>query len=154
MSWRPAQERPIQPSRSSGGSPLPEQLRRRAWAEDPEGITGDTLSEFVNSQLFPTLKEKLVIHGPAGERARVVRNVFEDACNYMKSGTLLRQVINKISEIDFNNSGDRHTFGGIYERIIRDPDELLANYRRIMAEADDIRERLKAQLTAALGRGG
>ena len=101
-------------------SPLPEHLRWRAWAKDSEGITGDALSDFVNNQLFPTLKEKLVTHGPAGERARVVRNVFEDAYNYMKSGTLMRQVINKISEIDFNNTGDRHTFGSIYEQILRD----------------------------------
>ena len=101
-------------------SPLPEHLRWRSWAKDPEGITGDALSDFVNNQLFPTLKEKLVTHGPAGERARVVRNVFEDAYNYMKSGTLMRQVINKISEIDFNNTVDRHTFGTIYEQILRD----------------------------------
>lgn len=38
----------------------------------------------------------------------------------MKSGTLLRQVVNKICEIDFNASGDRHTFGGIYEQIYKD----------------------------------
>ena len=37
----------------------------------------------------------------------------------MKSGTLLRQVINKISEIDFNNTEDRHTFGSIYEQILK-----------------------------------
>lgn len=101
-------------------SPLPENLRWRAWAKDSEGITGEKLSEFVNNQLFPTLKEKLVIHGPAGERALVVRNMFEDAYNYMKSGTLMRQVINKICEIDFNNTSDRHTFGSIYEQILRD----------------------------------
>ncbi len=101
-------------------SPLPEELRWRSWAKDPEGITGDALYDFVNNQLFPTLKEKLSLHGPAGERARVVRNVFEDAYNYMKSGTLMRQVINKICEIDFNNTGDRHTFGTIYEQILRD----------------------------------
>jgi type I restriction enzyme M protein len=101
-------------------SPLPKGLRWRNWAQDPEGMTGDALADFVNSQLFPTLKEKLSTHGPAGERARVVRNVFEDAYNYMKSGTLMRQVINKISEIDFNNTSDRHTFGEIYEQILRD----------------------------------
>jgi type I restriction enzyme M protein len=101
-------------------SPLPKRLRWRTWAKDPEGVTGDTLAEFVNSELFPTLKEKLSTHGAAGERARVVRNVFEDAYNYMKSGTLIRQVINKISEIDFNNTDDRHTFGEIYEQILRD----------------------------------
>ena len=100
-------------------SPLPEHLRWRNWAADPEGMTGDQLAEFVNLQLFPTLKEKLPTHGPAGKRAQVVRGVFEDAYNYMKSGTLLRQVINKISEIDFNNTEDRHTFGSIYEQILK-----------------------------------
>jgi type I restriction enzyme M protein len=101
-------------------SPLPEHLRWRNWAKDPEGDTGDALAAFVNDQLFPTLKEKLPTHGPAGERARVIRGVFEDTYNYMKSGTLIRQVINKINEIDFNNTEDRHTFGGIYEQILRD----------------------------------
>jgi len=33
-------------------SPLPEPLRWRAWAKDPEGITGDELADFVNLQLF------------------------------------------------------------------------------------------------------
>ena len=101
-------------------SPMPEHLRWRNWANDPEGITGDALSDFVNSQLFPNLKEKLTTHGPAGKRAQVVRTVFEDTYNYMKSGTLMRQVINKINEIDFNNTEDRHTFGGIYEQILKD----------------------------------
>ena len=39
-------------------SPLPEHLRWRNWAEDREGMTGDELSDFVNLQLFPTLKDK------------------------------------------------------------------------------------------------
>jgi type I restriction enzyme M protein len=101
-------------------SPLPQHLRWRNWAKDPEGMTGEALNAFVNDQLFPTLKEKLVTHGPTGERARVIRSVFQDAYNYMKSGTLMRQVINKICEIDFNNTSDRHTFGSIYEQILRD----------------------------------
>ncbi len=47
--------------------------------------------------------------------------MFEDAYNYMKSGTLLRQVINKINhDIDFNESKTRHTFGDIYEQILKD----------------------------------
>ncbi|WNB74181.1 type I restriction-modification system subunit M [Methylomonas koyamae] len=101
-------------------SPLPDKLRWRNWAQDPEGMTGDELADFVNLQLFPTLKDRLPLHGPAGKRAQVVRDVFEDAYNYMKSGTLLRQVINKIGEIDFNNTADRHTFGSIYEQILKD----------------------------------
>jgi len=101
-------------------SPLPEHLRWRNWASDPEGMTGNALSDFVNLQLFPTLKDKLALEGPTGQRAQVIRNVFEDAYNYMKSGTLIRQVINKISEINFNNTEDRHTFGSIYEQILKD----------------------------------
>jgi len=101
-------------------SPLPKHLRWRAWAKDPEGITGDALADFVNLQLFPHLKNKLNTLGPAGQRAMVIRGVFEDAYNYMKSGTLMRQVINKICEIDFNTQNDRHTFGNIYEQILKD----------------------------------
>jgi len=101
-------------------SPIPKHLRWRSWAKNPEGMTGEELSDFVNIQLFPTLKGKLPTHGLTGKRAQVIRDVFEDAYNYMKSGTLMRQVINKICEIDFNNRGDRHTFGGIYEQILKD----------------------------------
>jgi type I restriction enzyme M protein len=50
----------------------------------------------------------------------VVRSVFQDVYNYMKSGQLLRQVVNKINEINFNRSTDRHTFGDIYEQILKD----------------------------------
>ena len=101
-------------------SPLPEHVRWRHWAQDAEGMTGDELADFVNLQLFPTLKDKLNLKGPQGIRAQVVHNVFEDAYNYMKSGTLMRQVINKISEIDFNTKNDRHTFGNIYEQMLKD----------------------------------
>lgn len=101
-------------------SPLPEHLRWRNWAKDSEGKTGEELSDFVNLQLFPYLKDKLPALGPTAKRAQVVRDVFADTYNYMKSGTLMRQVINKICEIDFNNSQDRHTFGSIYEQILKD----------------------------------
>ena len=39
----------------------------------------------------------------------------------MKSGTLMRQVINVIdNDIDFNKSEDTHLFNDIYEKILRD----------------------------------
>ncbi len=98
-------------------SPLPEECRWRNWAADAEGITGDELLDFTNNTLFPSLKEL-----PATTKAAtVVRNVFTDAFNYMKKGQLLRQVINKINkDIDFNSSEDRHLFGDIYEKILKD----------------------------------
>lgn len=101
-------------------SPIPEELRWRNWAKDKEGATGNFLLNFINNELFPTLQFKLNLDGEQGPRAAVIHNVFEDTYNYMKSGTLLRQVINKICEIDFNTSDDRDTFGNIYEQILKD----------------------------------
>jgi type I restriction enzyme M protein len=100
-------------------SPVPAKLRWRAWAADPEGITGDELLTFINTQLFPQLKE-LPTGAKPGDRRRVVRGVFDDAYNYMKSGQLLRQVVNKINEVDFNNLAERQHFGDIYEQILND----------------------------------
>ena len=100
-------------------SPIPEKFRWRNWATDPEGMTGDELLEFVNNELFKTLKN-LPVKSDADKRALLVRTLFEDAYNYMKSGTLMRQVINKINEIDFNISEDRHLFNDIYEKILKD----------------------------------
>jgi len=101
-------------------SPLPEKVRWRNWAKNKEGMTGDELGDFVNLELFPTLKNNLNVQGVHGKRALVVRDIFADAYNYMKSGTLMRQVINKICEIDFNTKNDRHTFVNIYEQILKD----------------------------------
>ena len=100
-------------------SPIPEGLRWRNWAADPEGMTGDALLDFVDNALFKSLKN-LSLGPEADPRGFVVRAVFEDAYNYMKNGTLIRQVINKLNDIDFNNSSDRHLFGDIYEQILRD----------------------------------
>jgi len=100
-------------------SPVPDRLRWRNWAKDPEGITGDQLLDFVNGDLFKTLKD-LEAGGRNAGLSGVVRSVFEDTFNYMKSGTLMRQVINKLNEIDFNRAGDRNQFGDIYETILAD----------------------------------
>lgn len=101
-------------------SPLPSRFRWSAWAKDPEGVTGEELIDFVNNDLFPALK-RLATAAGVTPHGKVVGSVFEDAYNYMKSGTLLRQVINTIEEdVDFNKSGDRHLFNDIYEKILAD----------------------------------
>lgn len=100
-------------------SPIPKELQWRVWAADPEGITGDELLSFVNGELFPKLKA-LPVAGDKSDRRRVVRDVFEDAYNYMKSGQLMRQVVNKICDVDFNNLAERQHFGDIYEQILND----------------------------------
>jgi len=97
-------------------SPIPGPLRWRNWAADEEGITGDALLDFVNNTLLPKLKAL----GTSDRMHTLIRMTFEDANNYMKNGTLMRQVINKVNGIDFNTSGDRHLFGDIYEKILKD----------------------------------
>jgi type I restriction enzyme M protein len=100
-------------------SPIPGPLRWRNWAADPEGITGEELKEFVDTTLFPGLQQ-LQARGD-DQRAIVIRNVFEDAYNYMKSGHLMRQVINKLqADIDFNKASERHELGDLYEQILKD----------------------------------
>ncbi len=100
-------------------SPIPPELQWRKWAADPEGMTGDALMEFINASLFPALKA-LPTTGKSAARARVVKGVFEDAYNYMKSGQLMRQVLNKINGVDFNDLADRRHFGEIYEQLLND----------------------------------
>jgi type I restriction enzyme M protein len=97
-------------------SPLPKHLRWSTWASDDEGITGDALLDFVDDTLLPKLKN---LSG-SDRMTSLIRMAFEDANNYMKNGTLMRQVINKINDIDFNASDDRHMFGDIYEKLLKD----------------------------------
>jgi type I restriction enzyme M protein len=101
-------------------SPLQTRFQWSNWAANAEGITGEELIDFVNNELFPALK-KLATTAGVSAHGRVVGSVFEDAYNYMKSGTLLRQVINTIQvDVDFNSSSDRHLFNDIYEKILAD----------------------------------
>ena len=96
-------------------SPIPNDLRWCNWAKDPEGKTGEELIEFVEDDLLPNLKE---IPLTGNKITHLIRNAFEDASNYMKNGINLRQVINKVNDIDFNSSVDRHMFGDIYEKLL------------------------------------
>jgi type I restriction enzyme M protein len=110
-------EKEMEVLRSSYKSPLPQKLRWSEWAKDEEGITGEKLLDFINNALLPKLKALPV----GGDKlAGLIRITFEDANNYMKNGTLMRQVINKINGIDFNASDDRHMFGDIYEKLLKD----------------------------------
>ncbi|SLM29122.1 Type I restriction enzyme EcoEI M protein [Desulfamplus magnetovallimortis] len=97
-------------------SPIPAELHWDEWAGDDEGMTGDELLAFVDQKLFPTLSNVDLSTG--NKRAVLVREVFAGNYNYMKSGIHLRQVINKLNEIDFNNSKDKQVFGQIYETFL------------------------------------
>ena len=101
---------------------IPEKMRWRNWAvdeKDGKALTGDALLAFVNNELFPTLK-KLPVNENTPRGKAIVRMVFEDLNQYMKDGIILRKLINIIDEVDFSDADDRHTFGDLYEGILKD----------------------------------
>ncbi|MEC4723283.1 N-6 DNA methylase [Noviherbaspirillum sp. CPCC 100848] len=108
-------------------SPLPERLRWRNWAAykvDAEGkkkpqIAGSGLISFVNNELFPTLKDQ--IDASKSPQHKVIKQVFEDANNYMKSGPQMLAVIEKLEEaINFHDFKTRASLGDVYEQMLND----------------------------------
>src|SRR6059036_556799 len=104
--------------------------RWRDWAANPQGITGDELLAFINQDettrpdgkrgagLFAYLRG--VTNSNGDDRRTVISTVFRGVDNRMKSGYLLRDVINKIAGIHFTSSDELHTLGALYESLLRE----------------------------------
>jgi type I restriction enzyme M protein len=104
--------------------------RWRDWAAKPEGITGDELLAFINSEravrpdgsdgagLFAYLRALTSSNGDT--RRDVIATVFKGVDNRMKSGYLLRDVINLIDRIHFTSTEELHTLGALYESMLRE----------------------------------
>ncbi|HLQ52971.1 MAG TPA: class I SAM-dependent DNA methyltransferase [Streptosporangiaceae bacterium] len=92
--------------------------RWHEWAADADGQTGDKLTRFVNNELFPYLRGLV---GFGGHDPRdVLAAVFKETNNRMLSGYLLRDVINKVNEINFASADDIHTMAHLYESMLRE----------------------------------
>ena len=101
---------------------IPEACRWANWAHDDRGgtaMTGDTLLDFVNNTLFPTLK-RLPVDASTPIRQAIVQTTFADANNYMKDGVLLRQLLNEIDALKLYDYEESHAFGEIYESILKE----------------------------------
>ncbi len=104
--------------------------RWRDWAANPRGITGDELLAFINQDeavrpdgkrgpgLFAYLRQLTSSNGD--DRRDVIATVFRGVDNRMKSGYLLRDVINKVGGIHFTSSDELHTLGALYESMLRE----------------------------------
>jgi Type I restriction-modification system methyltransferase subunit len=104
--------------------------RWRDWASNSQGITGDELLSFINQDearrpdgkrgpgLFAYLRGLSSANGD--NRRDVISTVFRGVDNRMKSGYLLRDVINKVAEIHFTSSEELHTLGALYETMLRE----------------------------------
>ena len=105
--------------------------RWRDWAANEAGITGDELISFVNNEeatrpdgergpgLFAYLRG---LRGEAegGDKRDVVATVFRGTTNRMVNGYLLRDVINKVNDIDFGSMKEVQTLGHLYESMLRE----------------------------------
>ncbi len=92
--------------------------RWRDWAADPNGPTGAALLKFVNDDLLPYLRG-LIGTGTHDPRD-VLAAVFKETYNRMLSGYLLRDVVNKVNEVNFASSDDIHTMAHLYESMLRE----------------------------------
>jgi type I restriction enzyme M protein len=104
--------------------------RWRDWAASAQGVTGDELLAFINQDetrlpsgkrgpgLFAYLRSLSSSNGD--NRRDVIATVFRGVDNRMKSGYLLRDVINKIGSIHFTFSDELHTLGALYESMLRE----------------------------------
>lgn len=104
--------------------------RWRDWAADPQGITGDELLSFISADeavradgkkgpgLFAYLRSLSSSNGD--NRRDVIATVFKGVDNRMKSGYLLRDIINKVGGIHFTSSEELHTLGALYESMLRE----------------------------------
>lgn len=108
-------------------SPMPERFRWRNWAAykaDAEGkkkpqIAGSELIAFVNNELFPALKDQ--VDASQSPQHKVIKQVFEDANNYMKSGPQMLAVIEKLEDaINFHDFKTRASLGDMYEQLLND----------------------------------
>lgn len=98
---------------------VPTKYRWSTWAADAEGITGDTLLAHIDT-MFSALRDLDISDDPK-HRKWLIRSIMEGVNNFMKSGTLLRQVINKINaDIDFDAMPSGHLFNGLYETMLKD----------------------------------
>jgi type I restriction enzyme M protein len=104
---------------------IPEELKWRNWAvdcNDGKALTGDELIRFVNDELIFGLKN-LEVNENTPKRHLIVWQMFQDASNFMKIGTKLRQMINELNQKDFTNASDTHEFGDMYESMLKDLQE-------------------------------
>ena len=104
---------------------IPEELKWRNWAvdcNDGKALTGDELIRFVNDELIFGLKN-LEVNENTPQRQLIVWQMFQDASNFMKNGTKLRQMINELNLKDFTNASDTHEFGDMYESMLKDLQE-------------------------------
>jgi len=95
--------------------------RWRDWAaveDKTQRLTGDELLDFVNNDLISYLGR---ISGSGEQDIRtIIGTIFQGTYNRVRSGYILREVVDKLSTINFNSSDDIHAISHFYETMLRE----------------------------------
>ncbi len=82
-------------------------------------MTGDDLVDFVNTKLFPALKQFKNSAPSADTLEYKIGEIFSELRNKINSGYNMREIINKIDTLQFQSADDKHEMTVLYEDKIR-----------------------------------
>lgn len=112
---------------------IKEPYRWRDWASTTATLTGDDLKSFITQEktIFPEGKEKLGLFqylkslgalskNDLIDQRQVIANIFSEVDLKLKSGYLLKEILEVISKISFGSSAELHTLGALYENMLRE----------------------------------
>ena len=86
---------------------------------DHNALTGDDLTDFVNTKLFPYLKKFKLSAESADTIEYKIGEIFSELKNRIQSGYNLREVINRIDELRFRTHAEKHEMSHLYEDKIK-----------------------------------
>jgi type I restriction enzyme M protein len=107
---------------------ISKQYRWDVWAapktkdgkiDHQKALTGDDLKDFVDLKLFPYLKKFRTEAVSADTLEYKIGEIFNELKNKMQSGYNLREVINRIDELRFRTSSEKHEMSHLYESKIQ-----------------------------------
>ncbi len=106
---------------------IPDEFQWNVWATpklangkiDHNALTGDDLTDFVNTKLFPYLKKFKVDADNANTIEYKVGEIFHELKNRIQSGYNLREVINLIDQLRFRTHAEKHEMSHLYESKIK-----------------------------------
>ena len=81
--------------------------------------TGDDLKDFVNTELFPYLKSFKSDANDANSLLYKIGQIFNELTNRIQSGYILRDVIDKVDELEFLSNEEKHELSSLYEDKIK-----------------------------------
>ncbi|HZV71031.1 MAG TPA: N-6 DNA methylase [Saprospiraceae bacterium] len=107
---------------------ISKQYRWDVWAA-PKGkdkkidhhkaLTGDDLKDFVDDKLFPYLRKFRASATSPDTLEYKIGEIFSELKNKIQSGYNLREVINRIDELRFRTSAEKHEMSHLYEAKIQ-----------------------------------